>query len=92
LHVSIGVPGSAALPLQRGQRSTASYCTSTDAPVAACSRVMSTATITSPPWTAPVELPKGSPAPPKNASKMSENEPKPPKFEWKPRESSPSWP
>src|SRR3954462_227687 len=78
LQVSIGVPGSAALPWQRGQRSTTSYSTSTLAPLAASSRVTSTDTITSPPWAAPPAPPPNGAPPPKKASTMAANEPNPP--------------
>ena len=94
-HVSIGVPGSAPLPWQRSQVSTSSYDTSTDVPVAASASVTSTSTAMSPPWTRPPpprpnDAPNGSP--PKNASKMSANEPKPCACDAYPRESSPSNP
>ena len=92
-QVSIGVPGSAPLPWQRSQGSTSSYSTSTDVPVAASAREISTSTAMSPPWTRPPPprpnaAPNGSP--PKNASKMSANEPKPCDCDANPRESSPS--
>ena len=91
-HVSIGVPGSAPLPWQRGQVSTASYSTSFVIPVAASWSVTSTLTATSPPCIAPPRPPPNSGSPPKKASKMSANEPKPWKLDEKPLDWSPSWP
>ena len=99
-QVSIGVPGSAPLPWQTSQQH--------DRLVGDVDRgagddlrsVISAETATSPPWMAPPGSPKPppkiepKPPPPwpKNASKMSETDPKPSKLgDWPPRR-SPSWP
>ena len=96
-QVTIGVPGSAPFPWQRSQGAIASNETSTDVPASTSASSTSAVTTTSPPWTArlrPAEPnPSGSPSPPpKKASKMSANDPKPSKLGSKPPERSPSWP
>jgi hypothetical protein len=55
--------------------------------------VTSTATATSPPWVAELRIPPpNGESPPKNASKMSPNEPNPEKCDETPLDGSPSWP
>jgi hypothetical protein len=90
----IGVPGSAPLPWQRSQVSTASKLSSTVAPAAAWVRSTSVVMATSPPCTGPVRdaAPNPPRPPPKNASKRSLIEPKPSKFGPIPPERRPSWP
>jgi len=66
--------------------------TSIAAPVAACSRSISTLTAASPPLRGADPPKPPPPPPPKNASKRSEIEPKPSKFGLWPPRLRPSWP
>jgi len=70
-QLTMGVPGSAPLPLQCSQRAIASNVTSTVEPFDAVTRSISTVAPTSPPCDEAVRPP----LPPKNASKMSASDP-----------------